>query len=143
MLLKQRIEPTNIIIRKALSNKIIDKNTANENKSIGYYEIAKIKSNSDIKDSIYNINIAINLKKNFSPYIKLHLELLAKSNNISLLKKMIKKYWQLNPNPLIRSTINQIIIESKLGDLSFINQIVKIILMKMSQKIIIFCYQKS
>ena len=114
-----------LLSEKAFSKKIIDKNTANENKSIGYYEIAKIKSNSDIKDSIYNINKAINLKKNFSPYIKLHLELLAKSNNISLLKKMIKKYWQLNPNPLIRSTISQIIIESKLGDLSFINQIVK------------------
>ena len=50
---------------------------------------------------------------------------------------MIKKY-ALNPNPLIRSTINQIIIESKLGDLSFINQIVKNNFNEMSQKLLIF-----
>ena len=40
---------------KAFSHKIISKNDLNENKSIGFYEIAKIKYDSDIKDSLKNI----------------------------------------------------------------------------------------
>ena len=40
---------------KAFSNKIISKNDLNENKSIGFYEIAKIKFDSDIKDALKNI----------------------------------------------------------------------------------------
>ena len=78
---------------KAYSKKIISKEIMNENKSIAYYEIAIIKSESNFKDAIKNITKALNLKKNFPPFVKLHLELLAKINNISLLKKMIKKYW--------------------------------------------------
>ena len=72
-----------------------------------------------------NIKKAIDLKKNFPPFIKLHLELLAQSNNIQLLKKMIKKYWSQDPNPASRSVITQIILNNKLGDLIFINQIIK------------------
>ena len=37
---------------KAFSNKIIDKNDLNENKSIGFYEIAKIKYDSDLKNTL-------------------------------------------------------------------------------------------
>ena len=110
---------------KAYAKKIISKEIMNENKSIGYYEIAIIKSASDFKDAIKNITKALDLKKNFPPFVKLHLELLSKINNISLLKKVIKKYWINNPNQLLRSIITQIIIDNNLGDLNFINQIVK------------------
>ena len=110
---------------KAYSKKIINKDTLNENKSIGYYEIAKVKYSVNINDALKNIKKAIDLKKNFPPFIKLHLELLAQSNNIQLLKKMIKKYWSQDPNPASRSVITQIILNNKLGDLIFINQIIK------------------
>ena len=39
---------------------------------------------------------------------------------------MIKKYWSQDPNPASRSVITQIILKNnKLGDLIFINQIIK------------------
>ena len=57
------------ITEKAFSNKIINKELYQENKSIGYYEIASIRSYSDIKEAIKNITKAIDLKSNFSPFI--------------------------------------------------------------------------
>ena len=113
------------ISEKAYSQKIININTFNENNSVAYYEIAKIKFSSNFKEANKNITKALNLKKNFSPYIKLHLELIADSNNQSLLKKMIKKYWYLNPDQTLRLIITDIIRNNNLGDLNFINQIIK------------------
>ena len=110
---------------RAFSKKIINKEVANENKSIAYFEIAKIKKEANLSESLKNIQKAINLKKNFSPYLKLHLELISMSQNIILLKKMIKKYWSYNINSVLRLIIAQIIIENKLDDLTFINQIIK------------------
>ena len=110
---------------KAYYNKSISKNILLENKSIGYFEIAKIKSDSNLKDAINNITKALDLKRNFPPFIKLHLELVARSNNLFLLKKLIKKYWLSNPVYLVRSIITQIIIDNNLGQLIFINQIIK------------------
>lgn len=110
---------------KAFSNKIIDKKTLNENKSIAFYEIAKIKFDSDLKESIKSINNALNLKMNFPPYVKLYLELISRSQNLLLLKKSIKKYWMLSQSPILRSIITKIIIENKLGNLEFIYQIIK------------------
>ena len=114
-----------ILSDKAFSRKIIRKDVLAENKSIAHYEIAHIKSDSNIKDSIKNISKALELKKNFPPYIKLHLELVSKSKNLSLLKKLLKKYWLSSPNFLVRTIITKIIIENRLGQLGFINQIVK------------------
>ena len=114
-----------LISDKAYSKKIISREMLQENKSIGYYEIANIKSNSDIRDATKNITKALDLKKNFPPFIKLHLELIAKANNLSLLKKLIKKYWSLNPNSVVRTIITKIIVDNKLDDLAFINQIIK------------------
>ena len=37
---------------------------------------------------------------------------------------MIKKYWSINPNFLLRSIVSQII-QNKLTDLSFIYQVIK------------------
>jgi len=110
---------------KAYSKKIISREILNENKSIGYFEIANIKRDSNLGEATTNIIKAIKLKDNFPPYIKLHLELIAKSNNISYLKKLIKKYWLSNPNALLRAMITKIIIDNKLGNLLFINQVIK------------------
>ncbi|MDC3021811.1 hypothetical protein OA167_00835 [Pelagibacteraceae bacterium] len=110
---------------KAFSNKIISKNDLNENKSIGFYEIAKIKYDSDIKDSLKNILKALDLKKNFSPYVKLHLEIVAALNDIRNLKKLIKKYWSSNPSSLLRSIIIKILNDNDLTDIRFINEIIK------------------
>ena len=110
---------------KAYSKKIIDKPTFQENKSIALYEVAKIQSSANIKDAIKSVTKAIDLKKNFAPFLNLHLELIAQSNNLSLLRKMIKKYWSLNLNSVFRIFLIKIILDNKLDDLDFINQIVK------------------
>ncbi len=110
---------------KAFSNKIISKNVLNENKSIGFYEIAKIKFDSDIKDALKNILKAIELKKNFAPYVKLHLETTVALNDKRSLKKLIKKYWSLNPSSLLRSIIIKILNDNDLNDIKFINEIIK------------------
>ena len=110
---------------KAFSNKIISKNDLNENKSIGFYEIAKIKFDSDIKDALKNILKAIELKKNFAPYVKLHLETTVALNDKRKLKKLIKKYWSSNPSSLLRSIIIKILNDNDLTDIKFINEIIK------------------
>ncbi len=114
-----------LITDTAYSKKIINKETYNENKAIGFYEIAKIKSDGSIKEAIKNIVKAIELKKDFPPFIKLYLELISKSGNLSLLKKNIRKYWYSKPTSTLRSIISRIIINNNLSDLSFINQVIK------------------
>ncbi len=114
-----------LISDRAYSKKIIDRQLLNENKSIGYYEIARMMLDSNIKEAIRNINKAVELRKNFPPFIKLHLELVAKSNNILLLKKLVKKYWFLNPNSLIREIITEILVLNKIDDLHFIKNLIK------------------
>ena len=110
---------------KAYSKKIIDKSTVQENKSIALYEVAKIQSSANIKDAIKSVTKAIDLKKNFAPFLNLHLELIAQSNNLSLLRKTIKKYWSINSNSIFRILLIKIILDNKLYDLDFINKIVK------------------
>ena len=110
---------------KAFSNKIISKNDLNENKSIGFYEIAKIKFDSDIKDALKNILKALELKKSFAPYVKLHLEIIVNLNDKRNLKKLIKRYWSLNPSSLLRPIITKILNDNDLTDIKFINEIIK------------------
>ncbi len=114
-----------LISEKAYSKKIIDNNTYKENKAIGYYEIANIKFESDLRDANKNILKALDLKKNFPPFVKLHLDIVSNLNNIAQLKKFIKKYWYSNPNFLLRSIITQIINKNKIDDLLFINQVIR------------------
>ena len=109
---------------KAYSNKLISKADLFENKSIAYYEIANIKFESNLKEANRNIQKALQFKSNFPPYIKLHLEIISKSNNLSQLKKMIKKYWIQNPTSITRSIITKIILKNNLGNLVLINQII-------------------
>ena len=76
---------------KAYSKKIIDKNTYSENKSIALYEISKVKQLSDPKDATSLMKKALNLRKNFPPYIKLYLELLTQQKEYNIAKKYFKK----------------------------------------------------
>ena len=114
-----------IISDKAYASKVINKEILQENKSIAFYEIAKIQSSANVKDAMKSMSKAMDLKRNFSPYLNLYLELIAQSNNIILLKKMIKKYWFANANSIFRILLTKIILDNKLDDLDFINQIVK------------------
>ena len=109
---------------KAFSNKIISKNDLNENKSIGFYEIAKIKFDSDIKDALQKYFKSYRIEKNFPPYVKLHLEIIANLNDKRNLKKLIKKYWSLNPSSLLRSIIIKILNDNDLTEIKFINEII-------------------
>ncbi len=113
-----------LISNKAFSNKIISKNDLNENKSIAFYEIAKIKFDSDIKDALKNVLKALELKKNFAPYVKLHLEIIINLKDKKNLKKLIKKYWSLNPSSLLSSIIIKILNDNDLTDIKFINEII-------------------
>ena len=50
-------------------------------------KLLKLISESNLKEATKNIIKAIELKKNFPPFIKLHLELIVKSKNLVYLKK--------------------------------------------------------
>ncbi len=113
------------ISEKAYKKNIITKDLFYENKSIALYEIAKIQSNNNLKEANNNIIKALDLKRNFQPYIKLHLELISKLNNLSYLRKMIKKYWYLNPNSILRSILIKVMVDNKINDLNFIYQVIK------------------
>ena len=65
------------------------------------------------------------MKKNFAPYVKLHLEITVALNDKRNLKKLIKKYWSLNPSSLLRSIIIKILNDNDLTDIKFINEIIK------------------
>jgi len=113
-----------IISDKAYSYKIIENKESFENKSIAFYEIAKIKMQSDIKDALKLIQKALKLKKNFPPYIKLYLEILFLNNNLPQIKKILKKYWSENPNSSLRSVITSVLKNKNLKNIEFIKSIV-------------------
>ena len=54
---------------QSLKYKIIDKKTYIENKSIAYFEIAKIKHKSSEQESIELMEKALKLKENFAPFV--------------------------------------------------------------------------
>jgi HemY protein len=83
---------------KAYAKKIIDKKTYQINKSIAYFEIAKIKQFSDSKEALNNIKIALSFRKYFSPYVKLYLEILLENKNFNDAKKYLRKIWGESPN---------------------------------------------
>ena len=83
---------------KAYAKKIIDKKTYQINKSIAYFEIAKIKQFSDSKEALNNIKIALSFRKYFSPYEKLYLEILLENKNFNDAKKYLRKIWGESPN---------------------------------------------
>ncbi len=85
------------ITEEALRKNIIDKQTYNENKSIGLFEIAKIKKINDPEESIKLIQKAIKLRNNFPPYIELYIEILIQEKKYNTAKKFLKKIWNQNP----------------------------------------------
>ena len=87
-----------IISDRAFSKKIIDKKIYEENKSIGFFEIAKIKQLSEIEESLKYMQKALKFRKNFPPYIKLYINLLIQNKNYNLAKKSIKKAWNELPH---------------------------------------------
>ena len=64
------------------------------------------------------------MKKSFAPYVKLHLEIIVNLNDNRNLKKLIKKYWSLNPSSLLRSIIIKILNDNDLFEIKFINEII-------------------
>ena len=112
------------ITDNAYSNRIIRKEEANENKSIALFEIAKIKMKSDSKEAIKLIEKAISLKGNFSPYIKLYIQLLFNINNNAKVLKVLKKYWTQSPSKLLRSSITEVLKENKINEIDFIHKLI-------------------
>ena len=109
---------------KAYANKIIKKETANENKSIALFEIAKIKKDSDVNEALRLIEKAISMRKYFPPYIKLYLEILFKNNQLNKIQKVLKKYWNEIPSSALRLSITDILKENKVNEISFIKNII-------------------
>ena len=87
-----------LITDKAYAKKLIDKKKYQENKSIAFYEIAKIKKLDNTKESIDFIKKSIKLRGNFFPYIILYLDLLIDDNQLVYAKKYIKKIWNILPH---------------------------------------------
>ena len=94
-----------IISDRAFSKKIIDKKVYEENKSIGFFEIAKIKQLSEIEESLKYMQKALKLRKNFPPYIRLYINLLIQNKNYNLAKKFIKKAWNELPHAEYKESI--------------------------------------
>ena len=113
-----------IITDKAYTNKVINKEEVYENKSIALYEIAKIKMKSDVKESIKLIEKAISMKKNFSPYIELYLEILFSIDNLIKIQKVLKKYWSEIPTSSLRSSITHVLKENNIKEISFIKKFI-------------------
>ncbi len=113
-----------VITDKAYANNLIKKDEANENKSIALYEIAKIKMKSDAKEAIKLIEKAISFKKNFSPYIRLYIEILFLINNKNRVQKVLKKYWNDFPSASLRSSITEVLKDNKINEISFIKNLI-------------------
>jgi len=109
---------------KAYANKIIKKEEAYENKSIAFYEIAKVKMKSDAKEAINLIEKAITMKKNFPPYIKLYLEILFSIKNISKIQRVLKKYWNDLPSAALRLSVTEVLKENKISEIVFIKNFI-------------------
>ncbi len=114
-----------LITKKAYNKKIIETNTYNVNTSISYYEISKIKMYSDPHESLSLILKAIRLNKGFTPFVKLHLEILIHMNEVSKLLKVIKKYWNESPSSTLRKMLSSLLKENKLDAIDDIQLIIK------------------
>ena len=86
------------ITDKALSKKIINKSTYQENKAIAFFEIAKIKKDSDREDSIRYVEKAMKFKKNFPPFVDLYVNLLIENKQYDFAKKTLRRAWSDSPH---------------------------------------------
>ena len=85
--------------------KIIDKTTHNEQQSIAFFEIAKIKHNSFKQESIDLMEKALKLKDNFAPFVSFYIQLLVDDNKLIKAKKVLKKTWSSLPHPNLKLQI--------------------------------------
>ncbi len=113
------------ITDKAYSKKIIDKKVFQDNKSIAYFEIAKIKQHHDVQKSIDHMLLALKFRKNFPPYIKFYIELLIENKNYNVAKKFLKKAWNENPHSEYRSVIINLALYLKVDALALTKDIIK------------------
>ena len=111
--------------KQAYNKKLIDIKTFNKNTAIAYYEISKIKIQSETKESLNLILKSIKLNGPFPPFIKLHLEILMIQNEISKIKKVIKKYWNDQPSSSLRIIISEFLKKNDLANLDDIKFILK------------------
>ena len=111
--------------KQAYNKKLIDLTIFNQNTAIAYYEISKIKIQSEPKESLNLILKAIKLKGPFPPFIKLYLEILMTQNEISKIKKIIKKYWNDQPSSSLRIIISEFLKKNDLSNIEDIKFITK------------------
>ena len=113
------------VTNKAYNKKIIDKKTFNTNTSIAYYEISKIKIQSDSNESLKLIIKALKLNKSFSPFIKTHLDILFYTNQLSNITNILRKYWNESPSSSLRHVISAFLKKVKISDVDNIMSIIK------------------
>ena len=111
--------------KQAYNKKLIDIKIFNQNTAIAFYEISKIKIQSEPRESVNLILKAIKLNGPFPPFIKLYLEILMTQNEISKIKKVIKKYWNDQPSSSLRIIISEFLKKNDLSNLANIKFITK------------------
>ena len=113
------------ITDKAFTKKIINIKILQENKSIAYFEIAKIKQFSEINLSIEYMDKALNLRKSFPPYIKFYIKLLIQNKNYEKARKFVKKSWKENPHREYRTVIIELAKHLNVNLFDFTKEITK------------------
>ena len=93
------------ISNNALSLKLISKELCDVNKSIGYYEISKIKMYSEPYEAIKLIESSLKLRQFFYPYVSYYLQLLIANNELSKTKKYLQKNWKNLLHPELKNII--------------------------------------
>ena len=108
---------------QSLKYKIINKKTYLENKSIAYFEIAKIKCKSFEQESIELMEKALSLKDNFPPFVNFYIQLLINDNKFEKAKKVLKKAWSVFPHPQLKQHIQVLAKELKISYLELVKHI--------------------
>ena len=103
------------ISSNALSLKLITKDLSNVNKSIGYYEISKIKMHSEPYEAIKLIENSLKLRQFFYPYVSYYLELLIENNELIKTKKYLQKNWKNLLFPELKNIIKSLSIKLNLS----------------------------
>ena len=109
---------------QSLKYKIIDKKTYIENKSIAYFEIAKIKHKSFEQESIELMEKALKLKEDFAPFVSFYIQLLINNNKLNKAKKVLKKAWTAFSHPHLKQHMEELAKALKISYLELVKYIV-------------------
>ena len=112
------------ITDKAFNLRLIDKKKYSVNKSIAFYEISKIKKDSEQKEAIVLIEKALNLREFFPPYVIYYIKLLIESGKFSKAKKYLSKAWRKNPFYNYKHEIKLLAEKMKISHVDLVNYIV-------------------